>query len=108
MGDVIRYDVRRSDARLDQDCSGPLASVEVTLTTYRFSSVLRPSASVLLLACFMLALGTFLVAVRPGSGAPQALLAAACLYLFGVMVWPLGQAGCRPGQWSTAVAVSDW
>ena len=48
------------------------------------------SASVLLLACFMLALGTFLVAVRPGSGAPRALLAAACLYLFGVTVWPFG------------------
>ena len=71
MGDVIRYDVRRSDAPLNRDCSGPLASVDVTLTAYRFSSVLRPNASVLLLACFMLALGTFLVAVRPGSGAPR-------------------------------------
>ena len=90
VGDVIRYDVRRSDAPLDRDCSGPLASVEVTLTAYQFSSVLRPNASVLLLACFMLALGTFLVAVRPGSGAPRALLAAACLYLFGVTVWPFG------------------
>jgi len=90
MGDVIRYDVRRSDAPLNRDCSGPLASVDVTLTTYRFSSILRPNASVLLLACFMLALGTFLVAVRPGSGAPRALLAAACLYLFGVTVWPFG------------------
>jgi len=90
VGDVIRYDVHRSDAPLDRDCSGPLASVEVTLTAYQFSSVLRPKASVLLLACFMLALGTFLVAVRPGSGAPRALLAAACLYLFGVTVWPFG------------------
>jgi two-component system, NarL family, sensor kinase len=90
VGDVIRYDVRRSDAPLAQDCSGPLASVEVTLTAYRFSSVLRPKASVLLLASFMLALGTFLVAVRPGSGAPRALLTAACFYLFGVSVWPFG------------------
>jgi signal transduction histidine kinase len=90
VGDVIRYDVRRSDAPLNRDCSGPLASVDVTLTAYRFGSVLRPNASVLLLACFMLALGTFLVAVRPGSGAPRALLAAACLYLFGVTVWPFG------------------
>ena len=83
VGDVIRYDVRRSDASLDRDCSGSLASVEVTLTPYRFGSVLRENASVLLLAGFMLALGAFLVAVRPRSGAPRALLAAGCLYLFG-------------------------
>src|SRR5688572_1489387 len=38
----------------------------------------------------MLALGAFLVAVRPGSGAPRALLAAGCLYLFGLTVWPFG------------------
>src|SRR5688572_15710468 len=38
----------------------------------------------------MLALGAFLVAVRPGSGAPRALLAAGCLYLFGRTVWPFG------------------
>jgi signal transduction histidine kinase len=90
VGDMIRYDVRRSDAPLNQQCSGPLTSVEVTLTAYQFSSVLRPSASVLVLACFMLALGTFLAAVRPGSGAPRALLAASCFYLFGVTVWPFG------------------
>jgi two-component system, NarL family, sensor kinase len=90
VGDVIRYDVRRSDASFDRDCSGSLASVEVTLTAYRFGSVLREHASVLLLACFMLALGAFLVAVRPRSGAPRALLAAGCLYLFGRTVWPFG------------------
>jgi two-component system NarL family sensor kinase len=90
VGDVIRYDVRRSDAPLDRDCAGPLASIEVTLTAYRFGSVLRQHASVLILACFMLALGAFLVAVRPRSGAPRALLAAGCLYLFGVTVWPFG------------------
>jgi signal transduction histidine kinase len=90
VGDVVRYDVRRSDASLDRDCSGSLASVEVTLTAYRFGSVLREHASVLLLACFMLALGAFLVAVRPRSGAPRALLAAGCLYLFGRTVWPFG------------------
>jgi two-component system NarL family sensor kinase len=90
VGDVIRYDVRRSDATLHRDCSGQLASIEVTLTSYRFGSVLREHASVLLLACFMLALGAFLVAVRPRSGAPQALLAAGCLYLFGRTVWPFG------------------
>jgi two-component system, NarL family, sensor kinase len=89
-GDVVRYDVRRSGAPLDRDCSGSLASIEVTLTPYRFGSVLREHASVLLLACFMLALGTFLVAVRPRSGAPRALLAAGCLYLFGRTVWPFG------------------
>jgi hypothetical protein len=87
---VIRYDVRRNDATLHRDCSGQLASIEVTLTSYRFGSVLREHASVLLLACFMLALGAFLVAVRPRSGAPQALLAAGCLYLFGRTVWPFG------------------
>src|SRR4030095_11093402 len=38
----------------------------------------------------MLALGAFLVAVRPRSGAPRALLAAGCLYLFGRTVWPFG------------------
>src|SRR3954452_4539107 len=90
VGDVIRYDVRRSDATLNRDCSGQLASIDVTLTPYRFSSVLRKNASVLLLACFMLALGAFLVAVRPRSGAPRALLAAGCLYLFGRTVWPFG------------------
>jgi two-component system, NarL family, sensor kinase len=90
VGDVIRYDVRRSDAPLDRDCAGPLASIEVTLIAYRFGSVLRQHASVLILACFMLALGAFLVAVRPRSGAPRALLAAGCLYLFGVTVWPFG------------------
>jgi two-component system NarL family sensor kinase len=31
-----------------------------------------------------------LVAVRPRSGAPRALLAAGCLYLFGRTVWPFG------------------
>jgi len=90
VGEVIRYDVRRSDATLNRDCSGQLASIDVTLTPYRFSSVLRKNASVLLLACFMLALGAFLVAVRPRSGAPRALLAAGCLYLFGRTVWPFG------------------
>jgi hypothetical protein len=90
VGDVIRYDVRRSDGPLDRDCSGPLASIEVTLNPYQFGPVLREHASVLLLACFMLALGAFLVAVRPRSGAPRALLAAGCLYLFGRTVWPFG------------------
>jgi two-component system, NarL family, sensor kinase len=90
VGDVIRYDVRRSDAPLDRDCSGALATIEVSLTPYRFGSVLWEHASVLLLACFMLALGAFLVAVRPRSGAPRALLAAGCLYLFGRTVWPFG------------------
>jgi signal transduction histidine kinase len=90
VGDVVRYDVRRSDTPLDRDCSGPLVSIEVTLTPYRFGSILWEHASVLLLACFMLALGAFLVAVRPRSGAPRALLAAGCLYLFGRTVWPFG------------------
>ena len=90
VGDVIRYDVRRSDASLDRDCSGSLASVEVTLTPYRFGSVLRENASVLLLAGFMLALGAFLVAVRPRSGVPGALLVAACFYLFGLTARPFG------------------
>jgi signal transduction histidine kinase len=90
VGDLVRYDVRRSDAPLERDCSGPLASAEVTLTAYRFGSVLREHVSVLLLACSMLALGAFLVAVRPRSGAPRALLAAGCLYLFGRTVWPFG------------------
>jgi two-component system, NarL family, sensor kinase len=90
VGDVIRYDVRRSDTTLDRGCSGQLVSIEVTLTPYRFGSILREHASVLLLACFMLALGAFLVAVRPRSGAPRALLAAGCLYLFGRTVWPFG------------------
>jgi signal transduction histidine kinase len=90
VGDVARYDVRRSDASLDRDCSGALATIEVSLTPYRFGSVLWEHASVLLLACFMLALGAFLVAVRPRSGAPRALLAAGCLYLFGRTVWPFG------------------
>jgi two-component system, NarL family, sensor kinase len=90
VGDVVRYDVRRSDAPLDRDCSGALASIDVTLTPYRFGSVLRGDASVLLLAGFMLALGAFLVAVRPRSGVPGALLAAGCLYLFGLTVRPFG------------------
>ena len=89
-GDVVRYDVRRSDATLDRDCSGSLVSVEVALTAYPFGSVLRQRAGMLLLASFMLALGAFLVAVRPRSGAPGALLAAGCFYLFGRTVWPFG------------------
>ena len=48
-GDVVRYDVRRSDATLDRDCSGSLVSVEVALTAYPFGSVLRQRAGVLLL-----------------------------------------------------------
>jgi two-component system, NarL family, sensor kinase len=90
VGHVIRYDVRRSDGPLDRDCSGPLVTIEVSLNPYQFGPVLREHASVLLLACFMLALGAFLVAVRPRSGAPRALLAAGCLYLFGRTVWPFG------------------
>jgi two-component system NarL family sensor kinase len=90
VGDVIRYEVRRSDAPLDRECSGSPASIEVTLTAYRFGSVLRQHGSVPLLACFMLALGAFLVAVRPRLGAPRALLAAGCLYLFGVTAKPFG------------------
>ena len=89
-GDVVRYDVRRSDAPLDRDCSGSLVSVEVALTADPFGSVLRQRAGVLLLATFMLALGAFLVAVRPHSGAPGALLTAGCFYLFGRTVWPFG------------------
>jgi two-component system, NarL family, sensor kinase len=89
VGDVIRYNVRRS-ASLDRDCSGSLRSVEVTLTPYRFGSILRENASVLLLAGFMLALGAFLAAVRPRSGVPGALLAAACFYLFGLTARPFG------------------
>jgi hypothetical protein len=86
--DVARYDVRRSDAPDDRDCSGPPVSSEVTLSDYRFGSILWEHASVLLLACSMLVLGASLVAVRPRSGAPQAPLAAGYLYLFGLTVWP--------------------
>jgi two-component system, NarL family, sensor kinase len=89
-GDVVRYDVRRSDAPQDRDCSGSLVSTEVTLSQYPFWSILRQRASVLILAGFMLALGAFLVAVRPQSGAPGVLLVAGCLYLFGVTAWPFG------------------
>jgi two-component system NarL family sensor kinase len=90
VGDVLRYDVRRRGAALNRDCTGPLTSIEVTLTPYRFQSILRDHASVLPLACAMLALGAFLVAVRPRSGAPWALLVAACLFPFGVTEWPFG------------------
>ena len=89
-GDLVRYDVRRSDAPPDRDCSGSLISTEVTLSQYAFGSILMERAGVLILAGFMLALGAFLVAVRPGSGAPGALLVAGCLYLFGVTAWPFG------------------
>ena len=78
VGDLVRYDVRRSDAPLERDCSGSLASIEVTLTAHPFASILWPHAGGLLPACFMLALGAFLVAVRPLSSAPRALLAAGC------------------------------
>jgi two-component system, NarL family, sensor kinase len=90
VGDVLRYDVRRSDGPLGPHCSEPPASIEVTLTVYPFGSVLGQRPSVLFLACFMLALGAFLVAVRPRSGVPGALLAAGCLYLFGLTVRPFG------------------
>ena len=90
VGDVVRYDVRRSEAPLDRDCLGPVASIEVTLTAYRFGSVLRENTSVLLLAGFMLAVGGFLVAVRPRSGVPWALLAAACFFLFGLTARTFG------------------
>jgi two-component system, NarL family, sensor kinase len=90
VGDVLRYDVRRSEAVLDRDCSGTRVAVEVTLTSYRFGAVLAEHASVLPLALSMLALGAFLVAVRPQAGAPRALLLAACLYPFGLTEWPFG------------------
>jgi signal transduction histidine kinase len=90
VADVVRYDVRRNGEALNRDCSGPEATIEITLTRYQFSSILGEHASVLALACFMLALGAFLIAVRPRSGASRALLVAACLYPFGVTEWPFG------------------
>ena len=90
VGDVLRYDVRRSGAPLDKDCSGPTTSIEVTLTQYRYGSILSEHATVLPLALCMLALGAFLVAVRPRSGAPRALLVAGCLFPFGFTEWPFG------------------
>jgi two-component system, NarL family, sensor kinase len=90
VGDVVRYDLRRNGAPPNRDCSGPQSSIEITLVPYQFSSVFSEHASVLALACFMLALGAFLIAVRPRSGAPRALLVAACLYPFGVTEWPFG------------------
>jgi two-component system NarL family sensor kinase len=90
VGDVLRYDVRRSGEGFNRGCSGTLASIEVTLTPYRFGSVLSEHGIVLALGCSMLALGAFLVAVRPRSGAPWALLVAACLYPFGLTEWPFG------------------
>ena len=90
VGDVVHYEVRRSGAPFNRNCSGPQSSIEITLTPYQFSSILSEHASVLALACFMLALGAFLIAVRPRSGAPRALLVAACLYPFGVTEWPFG------------------
>jgi two-component system, NarL family, sensor kinase len=90
VGDVVRYEVRRSGAPFNRNCSGPQSSIEITLTRYQFSSILSEHVSVLALACFMLALGAFLIAVRPRSGAPCALLVAACLYPFGVTEWPFG------------------
>jgi two-component system NarL family sensor kinase len=89
-GDVIRYDVHRSGAALNRDCSGSPASIEVTLTPYQFGSVLSQHPIVPVLAGCMLALGAFLVAVRPRTGAPWALLVAACLYPFGLTEWPFG------------------
>ncbi len=90
VGDVVHYEVRRSGAPLNRDCTGPESSIEINLMPYQFSSVLGEHASVLALACFMLALGAFLTAVRPRSGAANALLIAACLYPFGVTEWPFG------------------
>jgi signal transduction histidine kinase len=107
VGDVLRYDVRRSGAPLNRDCSAPQATVEVTLTGYRFGSALRENASVLLLAGFMLALGAFLIAVRPRSGTPWALLVAACFYLFGVTARPFGiqvvDLASGPRLWPTVI-----
>jgi signal transduction histidine kinase len=89
-GDVVTYLVRRSAAPINRDCTGPEASVAVTLTDYRFGQVLTQHTSVIPLAFSMLALGTFLVAVRPRAAAPRALLVAACLYPFGLTEWPFG------------------
>jgi hypothetical protein len=47
--DVLHYDVRRSGAPFNRDCSGPLSSIDVTLTTYRFRSVLGEHSIVLAL-----------------------------------------------------------
>jgi len=90
VGDVLSYQVRRSAVPVNRDCSGPQASIPVTLTNYRFGAVLARHASVVPLAFTMLAVGAFLVAVRPRSAAPRALLVTACLYPFGLTEWPFG------------------
>ncbi|WP_344808246.1 sensor histidine kinase [Microlunatus ginsengisoli] len=90
VGDIVRYQIRRSGTSASSQCTGPLTEVSVVLDRYRPAVVLGQHPSVLPLAVCLLALGSFLVAVRPRLRATRALLIAACLFPFGMTEWPFG------------------
>jgi two-component system NarL family sensor kinase len=102
VGDVVRYEVRRTGSGLDL-----IQQVDVTLHRYPLAAAVRAAPHVVLLPVLLLALGSLAFWSRPSAASAWAFLAAAALLPSTLTSTPLGLgvvdlAGAR-GTWPAVV-----
>ncbi|HSF98421.1 MAG TPA: hypothetical protein VLA55_06990, partial [Ornithinibacter sp.] len=102
VGDVVRYEVRRTGAGLDL-----IQQVDVTLHRYPFAAAARSAPHVVLLPVLLLALGSLVFWARPTAAPARAFLVATALLPAATTSTPLGLgvidlAGAR-GAWPQLV-----
>ncbi|WP_299924736.1 sensor histidine kinase [uncultured Nocardioides sp.] len=85
VGDVVRYEVRRTGSGLDL-----IQQVDVTLARYPLGAATRSAPHVVLLPALLLALGSLVFWARPGAAPARAFLAAAALLPAAITSTPLG------------------
>lgn len=102
VGDVVRYEVRRSGAGLDL-----IQQVDVTLHRYPLAAAVESAPHVVLLPGLLLVLGSLVFWARPAAASARAFLAAVTLLPAAITSTPLGLgvidlAGAR-GAWPQVV-----
>lgn len=102
VGDVVRYEVRRSGAGLDL-----IQQVDVTLHRYPLAAAVESAPHVVLLPGLLLVLGSLVFWARPAAASARAFLAAVALLPAAITSTPLGLgvidlAGAR-GVWPQVV-----
>ncbi|NPC43259.1 sensor histidine kinase [Nocardioides sp. zg-1230] len=102
VGDIVRYEVRRTGAGLDL-----IQQVDVTLHRYPFAAAARSAPHVVLLPVLLLAVGSLVFWTRPSAAAARAFLVATALLPAATTSTPLGLgvidlAGAR-GAWPQLV-----
>ncbi|PKH44330.1 Histidine kinase-, DNA gyrase B-, and HSP90-like ATPase [Nocardioides alpinus] len=85
VGDVVRYEVRRSRSGLDL-----IQQVDVTLERYDVAAAVRASPQVLVLAALLLVVGSAVFWVRSGTASARAFLVATALLPAAITSAPFG------------------